>query len=387
MIQRLNQRRAIATLTAIVVLGFAFFLGISACTNCSQLLQLSTADSQGEMARQAAEGGVNDAMAQLRLNRAWLPNASYNGKPLPSTRTSSYTLTVTNNSSGSAPVVASDGTSVPAGLVYVQSKGTCLRATRQVDVMLNVDSSLNPFTYAIFGTSTQELEIENGARISAYSSTGGTGDYPANVGSNGSIEVQSGSRVAGNVASAGNVTISNGGAVTGTVTQGKDAVTFPPVTVSPPAGTTVTSLVVSNGQSVTLAPGTYYYSSLTVSGGGNLNISAGPVIIYLTGPLTVNNGGRINNNTQVPSNFQVYSSSTSSTAVTLAGGSDFYGAIYAPTGGFTISNGGSLYGSVVASTLDIQGGARVAYDVNLATITTPFSNASPSVTVLSWDRH
>lgn len=385
---RTSNRRGVATLTAILVLGFAFFLGISTCTNCSQILKLSAADSSGERARLTAEAGVNDALAQLKISQSWVPNSTHTNKQLPTTRSSTYTLTATNNVAGTAPVMASDGTMVPAGLVYVISKGTCNGATREVDVMVDPTSGFAPFSYALFGTSTsEEIEIEHGAQISAYSSSDPSGTYQAQVGGNGKVEVEGGGKVFGNVTAAGTIEVDGGGTVTGTTTPNKPVVSWPSVTVTPPSGTTVTSLTINSGQTVTLSAGTYYYTNIMVKSGGTLKITTGPVIVYMTGLLEVKSGGNVNNSTQIPSNFQVYSSNTSSDAIKLNNGSDLYGSLYAPNGGFSLDGGGKLYGSLVASKVDLGSGARIVYDMNLAGLTAPFSGTSSSVVVLSWDRH
>jgi hypothetical protein len=198
------------------------------------------------------------------------------------------------------------------------------------------------------------------------------------------------------------VTVNNGGKVSGATSSASAAISFPPVDATfrePNANgsgisgsgydSSTHDLTVSNGRSVTLSGGTYYFNNLTVSGGGSLNVSAATVI-YLSGKLVVDNGARLNNQTAVPGNLQIYSSYSSGTGVSLQGGSDVYAAIYAPQAGFNLANGGKLSGSVVASSLDIAGGARIHYDSALQKVSTAYhasgSGGSGSSNA-GWDRH
>ena len=148
------------------------------------------------------------------------------------------------------------------------------------------------------------------------------------------------------------------------------------------------NLNVEDGETLDLAPGTYYFNNVTVTN-GNLNVLAsntGPVTLYLTGNLTVTSAGNVNNATQVPANMRIISSNTSAEAMELGGSSDMYAALYCPEGTVTLGQGGDLYGSAVGGTLISSGGCHVHYDTALKNLQLSTGGTATTVTVLMWQR-
>lgn len=110
-----------------------------------------------------------------------------------------------------------------------------------------------------------------------------------------------------------------------------------------------------------LPPGTYYFSSLSLSGGSSITI-IGKTIIYVTGDVNIS-GGSILNTTQNPANCQLYCMGAK---VALSGASQWYGVVYAPTADVTRSGGSSdFFGMAVGKTLSLSGGGGCHYDESL----------------------
>ena len=88
-------------------------------------------------------------------------------------------------------------------------------------------------------------------------------------------------------------------------------------------------LVGGSGDNIVFVPGTYCFSTVTISGGGLLTVN-GPVVIKVTGQ-SIFGGGGVVNTTHLASNLQIMSSYTGTKAgLTINGGSQAYMQAYAP---------------------------------------------------------
>jgi hypothetical protein len=195
----------------------------------------------------------------------------------------------------------------------------------------------------------------------------------------GSVLLQDKALVSGDVRAGGPIT-NNGSTIGGTATPNSPSPTIvaPPVPAcSPFSGTgglsgkydynAVTGdLKVSGGKAAALAPGTYCFHTVELSGGATLTVS-GPVVIKLTGQLN-GSGGSLLNLTKLPSNLQIDSSYAGGSGVLLSGGSSAYLSVYAPLTSITLSGGSPVYGALLGKTLDLSGGAAVHYDTQLLTV-------------------
>jgi hypothetical protein len=147
--------------------------------------------------------------------------------------------------------------------------------------------------------------------------------------------------------------------------------------------TTTGELKASDGATVILAPGTYCFSRVQLSGGSILQVNDA-VKIYLD---IKNNGdksdfaadspGGIVNTTGKAENLQVFSSS-SSHEIKLHGGSQVYMAVYAPNSSITLSGESDIYGAVVGHTITNSNGTKIHYDVHLNSL------AGSGVVMLAW---
>jgi Tfp pilus assembly protein PilX len=141
---------------------------------------------------------------------------------------------------------------------------------------------------------------------------------------------------------------------------------------NPPAPTTFDNITINGNTNLHLTAGCYNFNSVSLSGGAQIVIDSGPVIINIAGQgisgnsnvLDLTGGGLVNNAGWDPSMFQVLYAGSASIA--LKGGANAVGTIYAPNASYGFnSSGGSWYGSVVGSTLKDMGGASIHYDRRL----------------------
>ena len=167
-------------------------------------------------------------------------------------------------------------------------------------------------------------------------------------------------------------------------------VNYPPPTVPPPGTTNVIvsgtqSLlpgsygdIVLNGHDVlNLYPGVYNINSINDSGAntmivinpvpGSVPPVYAPVILNVTGngiatPVYLT-GNSLQNPSLVAANFQIVYAGTGTIAV--RGGSQAAGVIYAPNAAVSLSGGSDWYGSAIGNTVNVQGGTGVHYDREL----------------------
>jgi len=240
----------------------------------------------------------------------------------------------------------------------------------------------SPFQWSAFGDTY--MNLSGGGVTDSYDSD--IGSYGrSNVGSHGDVRSNGnvyisgfGTQVRGD-ATAG-TTVTDPWRVTGTATNGAPLVNLPAAdcpsggyTSSVPSGAGITynsgtgDLSVTGGNNLTLsAPGTYYFHDLSLLYYSTLTISAGGhVDIFIAGTLDCTYG-HIVNNSALPTNLSIWGCGTSTDGWSLSGGSGAYLALYAPHHDVTLSGSGSLYGSVIGHTISSTGGSRFHYDEALA---------------------
>ena len=143
------------------------------------------------------------------------------------------------------------------------------------------------------------------------------------------------------------------------------------------------------GSGCTLTNGTYHLDSLDLSGGSSLTFdtSGGPVYVAVDGDVSTSGGSPVDvvgsNEVHVYATGdytiktdwtsvgdrgdQIWLYGSSASAVTVQGGANFYGVIYAPGNqDVTVRGGAAVYGGLVGAVSDVQGGTAVHYDTVLA---------------------
>ncbi|MBW1989154.1 MAG: pilus assembly PilX N-terminal domain-containing protein [Deltaproteobacteria bacterium] len=142
-----------------------------------------------------------------------------------------------------------------------------------------------------------------------------------------------------------------------------------------------TSLNVSNGETAVLTgPADYYFTSVTLRQGASLEVdaSAGPVNIYLSGPFEAKNGSMININGE-PTDFSLYSNSTDS--IIFKHGSSLKGLVYAPFASVELKNSASVYGAIWAQQMDIKNSGEMFFDMQLKR---KFEKDTNEVLLIDW---
>jgi hypothetical protein len=119
------------------------------------------------------------------------------------------------------------------------------------------------------------------------------------------------------------------------------------------------------GDTVTLAPGVYYFHSLTLSGGATI-ILTGATEIYVVGDVSMG-GGSVVNPSSKPADFKLFSTGSN---VVMGGGADFYGIVYAPTADISWSGASDFFGMILGNSLTLGGGGGFHYDEALNSMLT-----------------
>jgi hypothetical protein len=206
-----------------------------------------------------------------------------------------------------------------------------------------------------------DVLVDNGASIQSVDLATGILGNRGHVASNGGVTVKNESIVNGD-ATATWFDVGSGGVVTGALEPVETPLDFLPVEV--PSGLMdLGDLVVE--APLSLGVGSYRASKLEVANGGVLSIenAAGPVTIYVTGSMTVKDGGRIETALADPESFAVYLIAGSSAKFTDESG--FFGVVYGPDAVVEVDNEGEFTGAFVGASMVVKNGARVSYDASL----------------------
>lgn len=123
-------------------------------------------------------------------------------------------------------------------------------------------------------------------------------------------------------------------------------------------------LTIASGKTVTLNSGIFYINNITMTGTLFINITNGPVVVFLNGNLSVTGGGKFSKKvTNVPPNFIIYGPNSGSQTYSIDSNNKFWGVIRAPNAGVTLNN--EFFGAISAATITLQNGARFHQDLSL----------------------
>jgi hypothetical protein len=126
-------------------------------------------------------------------------------------------------------------------------------------------------------------------------------------------------------------------------------------------------LTVAGSSTRTLTTGCYVFSSIIITGNGQLIIPKDTAVrIYVTGNIDIGGNG-ILNTSNLPTNLLIYGSQDTKN-VKIHGNGDFYGAVFAPEAAIDVYGNGATFGSVVGKTAKINGNGGFHYDENLANL-------------------
>ncbi|HTL47362.1 MAG TPA: collagen-binding domain-containing protein [Verrucomicrobiae bacterium] len=248
------------------------------------------------------------------------------------------------------------------------------------------------FDFAVF--SKEGMHINGGPTIDSYDSSlgaygggnaGQNGDIGTDSTGSSTVGVENTINIDGNAVIKGDVMVGPGANpdnvidlghnVTLTGTKGSEDYKrdYEPITSN---ATNLGALSLSGSTTQYLGPGTYHYSSLSISGQAKL-IPTGPVVIYVDGAVSIGGNG-VATSSNLPPNFLLYAASTS---VAISGNGNFYGGVYAPNADVSVSGNGQIFGGLVGKTYHQTGNANIHYDEALKNTG---GSANGPITVKSW---
>jgi hypothetical protein len=361
----ISNERGAAMLVTLALLVMISLLGMSAVQMSSTDMSITENFQQDTRSFYLAEGGIEHAYGVLRDSASWREG-----------------LTGQTSGGGQYNVSIVDEDSFPAladTLVFV-SIATRSGAKSMVEVKF---APTRPFRWAAFAD--DHMDLNGGTYTDSYDSDSGT--YAAtmlleggDVGSNGYVDISGTADINGDAgtASAGDLSIGGAGVVSGDTTTTAPMQVFDPVSQADidyaesnntaPGGLSGTfnfnagnkSLRVNPGNTLTLANGTYYFSSMDISGDVVIPVGA-TVKIYIDGDIQVQSLARINVAGK-PIQCQIYSRGSE---IRVNGGAEMRSVVYAPDTEIRLTGGGDLFGAYIGNVATDNGGSNFHYDRSL----------------------
>ncbi len=247
-----------------------------------------------------------------------------------------------------------------------------------------------PFKNAIHAKN--KVELVGNAWTDSYDSSKNKGAYNPinNKGYNGKVSTDSiapgiislntGSTIGGDaiVGPGGNpaVAINNNGTITGSMGVEPAAQNLP-LSIIPDGLVNQGPLTIAGSAVLELGEGTYWFSSISITGNGLLK-TTGVVTIYVTGPIDIGGNGIMTAmnkfGVQVPTNLVIHGTvdptdpSQKTSTVKIHGNGDFYGAVYAPDAALDVYGNGAVFGALVGNTAKLNGNGGFHYDENLGNL-------------------
>jgi hypothetical protein len=370
--KRGNSESGIVLIVCMILLLMLSMIGIISITTSNTESDISGNELRANESFYLADAGLERCLGILEDTVEW--RYGFYGEPL---------------GHGTYDVILTDSTSEPflADRIRARSTGRVDEVVKTIEAYLKPVYNY-PFAYGAYGRDS--VHFGGNAILDSYDSE--LGDYRSQVsgnhagengpvGSEGTILLDGQADVYGNASTTpgGEILYGGGAQVYGDTTTNADPPEFPPITQEEldyaRANNAASTGLILNGNarynggqntldvaahsSVTFTSGVYFFSSVSVTGHGEILIAPGAnVVIYMTGNWD-SSGGTIINGNHDPSSFQLYSVGDS---VLLAGGSEFYGCVYAPESSVMMMGGSDFYGSIVGATFNNGGGTQCHYD-------------------------
>ncbi len=271
--------------------------------------------------------------------------------------------------------------------VNEDNSGSAIQCTTSSSNCTNKATAL-PSTYVTTTGGSTSTSTSSSGVVSTSTGTYASADYMV-----GSTQVTP----TANTSSFSYSVICSGGSGYYDSTLGKyvSTLTLPPST---------TSSIVNYGRAsfggsttTTLTAGSYFFDSLTVSGGSTVTVGSSPVVIYVldsagttTYPINIT-GGSFSNSGGAPANLTFVYNGTQTIHIGNISSNTLFATIYAPNAKIVFDGNGSVYGAVIGKTVSITGGGHVIYDTALGSTKTniwiPGSSSSvtsPYLANFSW---
>jgi hypothetical protein len=242
-------------------------------------------------------------------------------------------------------------------------------ATQPFDLALTTSSL---FHEGLVGT--KAVKVTNTAVVDSYQPGAfGFGDS-GDVFSGGSATVSSGAEVNGSVTGA-SLNVASNAVVSGGTFVLLSSPSF--MAIKMPPGIANLGDIKLQGQAMRLyGPASFAVSSISLQNNSLLTVdnTAGPVTLYVTGVVSVDNSSSIVALNPNPEEFAIYVSGGKAVTITGRTATAFYGVLYAPDSPVTIANGSEFYGAFVGG--NVTGSGTIHYDsslrsLNATTVTAP----------------
>jgi hypothetical protein len=371
-LEKYKNQGGMVLIVCVILLLMLSLIGIVSITTSNTESEMSGNEMLANESFYLADAGLEKSLAALDDDVEW--RAGFENEEL---------------GRGTFTVVLTDSTTSPflGDKLIARSTGNVDEVVKAIEAYLK-PVYIYPFQYGAYGRDS--VNFAGNAMMDSYDSDEGSygsqlhGNHAGEngtVGSEGTINLEGQMDIYGDVGTSegGDIVLQGGATVHGDTSTIMDPPEFPPITEeeldyaynnnNAPDGLTfdgngdynngTNDMNVVAGGSVTFDSGIYFFNDVTIQGHGEIIIPEGAeVIIYVVG-IWDSSGGTIVNSNHVPSTFQLYSVGDS---VLVAGGSEFYGAIYAPESHVVITGGSDFYGSIVGRTFDNGGGTNCHYD-------------------------
>ena len=183
-------------------------------------------------------------------------------------------------------------------------------------------------------------------------------------------------------ATCASVPITSGSCSITTPVTGVNAITLDPMG----APMSLPNIQVTAGNTIVLMAGTYNINSLKLTGNSIVRIGSSPVILNVAGagegtPIDLE-GGTVTNTSFNPYSFRILYAGTGT--LKLTGGATQTAGVYAPNAAAQIAGGANFYGSVVAGSVKLTGGAKMHFDYQLRRF---FSVGPQMMSVFTWKEY
>ena len=123
-------------------------------------------------------------------------------------------------------------------------------------------------------------------------------------------------------------------------------------------------LKLTDAENLTLAPGTYIFDDIEMSGSSTLTLT-GPTTIYLDDDLQMS-GTTVLNTTQNSADLMIIcDGDVDGSTIQINGSAEFYGSIYAPESAIQLTGNADYYGAIVGGTVDFGGNFYFHLDESL----------------------
>ncbi|MFH1453287.1 MAG: hypothetical protein ABIH00_04830 [Armatimonadota bacterium] len=411
-----NKRRGMSFIIVLLTVSLLVIISFMVVVLNALNLQMVTKNRDTVKAYWAAQAGLADSLAQLKLDLNWA--AGFASKAM-NNNEGNYTVTFTpgsnpystNNTSGGTAVTGWNNTTVPAGCVHLVSTGSFGKGIKTSQAIVYGSSGGSFFRYPYL--TQDKITINRGFVSDSFDSSVGT-YAETQQNSNGSIRSNDTQNNTVNISATGGspsyvygdvivgpgadvntaISIAANATVSGSLIAAGSLYSFPEITVTPnsnnlsisgaqslPAGTYGTLSLSKNAQ-LTLTGTEYTFDTVSFGKDAQLIIPPGsdPVTVYLDGNMDTS-GGSIVNNTLKPTHLIFYGSDNCST-VKLS--SDAFLAIYARNATFFPSGSlAHIYGAVAVKQMNGKNNLQVHFDRALGDMEVPGYTAEGELIIKS----